>query len=80
MKKLVNNKLVECSANEVDEIVNEREQIKSKDDLDGFVVCRVSNYPPINEQLDMLYWDKINGTTKWEDAITNIKNNLCPKP
>ena len=30
-------------------------------------------YPSIQEQLDMQYWDKINGTTNWEDAIAKVK-------
>ena len=30
-------------------------------------------YKPIGEQLDMQYWDKINGTTTWEDHIAEVK-------
>jgi len=26
-----------------------------------------------DEQLDMQYWDQVNDTTKWKDAITEIK-------
>lgn len=40
---------------------------------------RAAEYPAITEQLDMLYWDKINGTNIWQDAITTIKNKY-PKP
>ena len=36
-------------------------------------------YPPIGDQLDMLYKDKINNTTVWTDTITSIKNTN-PKP
>ena len=36
-------------------------------------------YPRINEQLDMIYWDKKNGTKKWEEAIDKIKTDF-PKP
>jgi hypothetical protein len=36
-------------------------------------------YPPIQEQLDMQYWDKVNGTTNWEDAISKVKLDT-PKP
>ena len=39
---------------------------------------RSSAYPPIEEQLDMLYWDKRKGTTTWKDKITEIKD-LYPK-
>jgi|TARA_R100001443_G_scaffold115799_2_gene134413 hypothetical protein len=30
-------------------------------------------YPPIEEQLDMLYWDKVNGTENWKAAIDKVK-------
>ena len=36
-------------------------------------------YGSFGEQLDMLYWDKINGTTLWEEHIAKIKKNH-PKP
>ncbi len=40
--------------------------------------ARVIAYPPIEDQLDMLYWDKRKGTTTWRDTITEIKD-LYPK-
>jgi len=30
-------------------------------------------YPSIQEQLDMQYWDNVNGTTVWKDKIAEIK-------
>jgi hypothetical protein len=36
-------------------------------------------YPSIEHQLDMLYWDKINGTDKWQAAIDAVKQQF-PKP
>ena len=33
----------------------------------------------ISDQLDMMYWDKINGTTTWQDYVTAIKEKF-PKP
>lgn len=41
------------------------------------VECRI--YPPINDQLDMMYHDKLNGTNSWADSIQAIKN-AHPKP
>ena len=35
---------------------------------------RAKSYPSIQEQLDLQYWDKINNTTKWEEAINAVKN------
>ena len=34
---------------------------------------RATAYPSIQEQLDMQYWDKVNGTTNWEDAVAKVK-------
>ena len=30
-------------------------------------------YPSIQEQLDMQYWDSVNGTTTWKDAVAKVK-------
>lgn len=35
----------------------------------------VRQYPPIEKQLDMIYWDKVNGTNIWVDTITKIKKD-----
>ena len=40
---------------------------------------RALEYPSIKEQMDMQYWDSINGTTTWQDAINAIKTKY-PKP
>lgn len=38
-----------------------------------YIEKRKSAYPSIEEQLDMLYWDKMNGSSHWHDRITMIK-------
>ena len=40
---------------------------------------RAAAYPSLTEQLDMQYWDSINGTTVWADTIAAIKAKY-PKP
>ena len=35
---------------------------------------RAKEYPSIVDQLDMQYWDKVNGTNTWQDAINAVKN------
>ena len=40
---------------------------------------RDRQYPSIQEQLDMQYWDAVNGTTTWKDAIAKVKTDN-PKP
>ena len=40
---------------------------------------RAIQYPSIQQQLDMQYWDQVNGTTTWKDAIAKVKADN-PKP
>tara|TARA_B100000287_G_scaffold199251_1_gene188240 strand:- start:53 stop:415 length:363 start_codon:yes stop_codon:yes gene_type:complete len=35
--------------------------------------ARASEYPSLEEQQDMQYWDAVNGTTTWKDKIAEIK-------
>lgn len=37
---------------------------------------RAIAYPSLQEQLDMQYWDAINGTTTWQDAINAVKQQF----
>ena len=46
--------------------------------VDG-VVTTDTIYLPIEEQLDMQYWDAVNGTTTWKDHIAAVKAKY-PKP
>lgn len=34
---------------------------------------RQDEYPSVSEQLDMIYWDKINNTNNWITTISQIK-------
>tara|TARA_B100001996_G_scaffold382724_1_gene375429 strand:- start:3579 stop:3878 length:300 start_codon:yes stop_codon:yes gene_type:complete len=40
---------------------------------------RADVYPSLQEQFDLQYWDKVNGTTKWQEAIAKVKSDY-PKP
>jgi hypothetical protein len=42
-------------------------------DPDTYKYQRAGAYPSIQEQLDLLYWDKVNGTDNWEQAIAAVK-------
>ena len=35
--------------------------------------ARKAEYPSLEEQQDMQYWDAVNGTTTWKDKIAEIK-------
>ena len=40
---------------------------------------RSLEYPSVQDQLDMQYWDSVNGTTTWATAIAKVKTDN-PKP
>ena len=40
---------------------------------------RSTSYPSLQDQLDMLYWDRKNGTKTWEESIDKVKADN-PKP
>jgi hypothetical protein len=42
-------------------------------------LARADAYPSLQEQMDMQYWDSVNGTTTWKDAIAKVKSDN-PKP
>ncbi len=44
-----------------------------------YVRKRQEAYPGIWDQLDMIYWDQVNGTTKFKEAIAKVKTDN-PKP
>jgi hypothetical protein len=37
--------------------------------------ARKLEYPKIEDQLDMIYWDRVNGTNNWENLISKIKED-----
>ena len=54
-------------------------EAQAEENLQNILNARATAYPSIQEQLDMQYWDKVNGTTNWEDAIAKVKLDN-PKP
>ena len=55
---------------------------------ESYDVLRQQDYPDMATQLDMQYWDNVNGTTVWQDTIDAIKakypktmvKQTAPKP
>jgi len=45
----------------------------------GYIQARQEAYGSIADQLDMQYWDSVNGTTTWKDHIAQVKSDN-PKP
>ena len=55
-----------------EEIQKKFEELKA--DYNSKEYQRLREYPPIEEQLDMLYWDRMNGTERWIQAIKKVKD------
>ena len=51
-------------------------ELQAEYDANEYQRERATAYPSIQEQLDMQYWDKVNGTTKWENAIAKVKSDI----
>ena len=45
------------------------------EEANGYKVARQSAYASIQDQLDMQYWDNVNGTTTWKDHIAQVKSD-----
>jgi len=51
----------------------EAKMVEVQADYDAKQYQRDRVYPSIQEQLDMQYWDSVNGTTTWKDAVAKVK-------
>ena len=45
----------------------------------GYIQARQEAYGDLGSQLDMIFWDKVNDTTTWQDHIAKVKADN-PKP
>ena len=79
----INGVQVELSAEEAQEFVDkwaENERARQLDEeANGYKTARQNAYASIQDQLDMQYWDSVNGTTTWKDHIAKVKSDN-PKP
>ena len=64
----------EQAAREAEEAAENVEQAAN-----AYKRARARQYPSWREQMDMQYWDSVNGTTTWKDAIAKVKADN-PKP
>ena len=54
-------------------IIAKQQQLITEYNSNKYQRDRAVNYPSLADQLDMQYWDKINGTNKWQQAINAVK-------
>jgi hypothetical protein len=55
------------------EILAKQQELITEYNSNQYQRDRAKEYPSIQEQLDLQYWDKINNTNKWEEAINAVK-------
>jgi hypothetical protein len=55
------------------EILAKQQELIAEYNAKQYQRDRSKEYPSIQEQLDLQYWDKLNNTTKWEEAINAVK-------
>jgi len=77
--KQVNNERLEFSQSDYDQAVIDLANSKWNDQQFGYIQARQEAYGSIAEQLDMMYWDGVNGTSTWADHIAQVKADN-PKP
>ena len=51
-------------------------EVQAEYDANQYQRDRATAYPTIQEQLDMQYWDNVNGTTNWQTAIAKVKSDI----
>ena len=77
--KQVNNERLEFSQADYDQAITDLANSKWNDQQFGYIQARQEAYGSIAEQLDMQYWDGVNGTSTWSDHIAQVKSDN-PKP
>ena len=55
------------------------DELQAVEDANQYQRDRAVAYASIQDQLDMQYWDQVNGTTTWKDHIAQVKSDN-PKP
>ena len=75
----VNDERREFTESEYDLAVTDKANSDYDVQENGYKWARQEAYKPIPEQLDMIYWDGVNGTTLWDDHIAEVKEDN-PKP
>ena len=58
-----------------EQILAKQTELQAEYDAKNYQRDRAKEYPTIQEQLDMQYWDNVNGTTNWEDTIAKVKGD-----
>ena len=61
------------------EVVYDESAVEAEVAKNAYKEQRAMAYKPLAEQLDMQYWDRVNGTDTWKQHIDAVKT-AHPKP
>ena len=65
--------IIDLTAEEI--AAKEAREVEVQAEQNHYTTKRREAYPTWQDQLDMQYHDKINGTTTWKDAIAKVKTD-----
>jgi len=77
--KQVNNERLEFTDDDYAQAITDLANSKWQEQEFGYIQARQEAYGSIADQLDMQYWDSVNGTTTWKNHIAQVKSDN-PKP
>ena len=70
---IVTNHADGTTTTEVVDWTPEENAAHAEAEANAWIDARINAYPSIGDQLDMQYWDGVNDTTTWADAIAKVK-------
>jgi len=77
--KQINSERIEFTDDDYDQAITDLANSKWQEQEFGYIQARQEAYGSIADQLDMQYWDAVNGTTTWKDHVAQVKSDN-PKP
>ena len=57
------------------QVSTKKAELQTEYDNNQYQRDRADAYPSIQDQLDMQYWDSVNGTSTWADAVAKVKSD-----
>jgi len=70
-----NNAIFDNDADKTITLADVKAKVSEIENRDAHIQPRQNSYPSIQEQLDMMWHDKQNDTTTWEDSIAKVKSD-----
>ena len=56
------------------QITDKQAELQAEYDTKQYQRDRKKEYPSWQDQMDLQYWDKINNTSTWQDAVQAVKD------